>query len=884
MKNFNKILLVIMIFTTYELNAQQLAFPSAEGFGKYASGGRNGTVYHVTNLNDTGPGSLRDAVSAPDRIVVFDVGGVINITDRIVIHKNVTVAGQTAPGDGIVIYGNGIALNDDSGNSIIRYIRIRMGKNGDSGKDAVGISAGTNYMFDHVSVSWGRDGTFDINGSGIDDISIQDCIISQGINNSNHSTGGLMQSGKFSVIRTLWIDNKTRNPKGRGPIEFINSVLYSWREHGFIMGDTEGVSECNLIGNYFISGPESAADSYITGTTPSFALYPSDNWLDDNKDGTLNGTELSAAGGGYKTATIKSTPFGYYGVNTLLSASDAVDHIISHAGASLSRDAVDKMLIEQLSSFGTLGGIIDTEDDNGISGGVGIVNNGTKPLDTDGDGMPDAWEDSNGTNKSVDDAMTISVNGYANIENYVNSINEALPFLKYPVNISGSAISPSEILLEWTNVEDSADQLIIEYGVTVTDFTDTITIAGDAISTTITGLQSGTTYHFRIMAVNSSLESAYSEVVSVQTEAVAIPPVACSSPSPANAGTFSFLDDAILTWDNTTTDLGGTLYYDVYFGKSLETMIQVATHQTKKSHFVGALDVSQTYYWRVSVSNDLGSTAGDTWSFTTASESKDRVLYIPFDETSGYFAQNLAGPNDANAFDMTPSWEPGIKGNCLYFDAFVEFGSMVVPSYSEIEMGTSPFTISLWYKSSVGDIPDSYLFHKGTHSVDHGPTGTGKWIGIQYVAGNRLTFAIDDNSTKTDLNITSPDQYFDGEWHHFVGMRDVSNDLLKVYIDGVKIGEKTDNTGDITEIAELVLGNNNFNFNNPFLGSLDELEIYNDALSDDEVTYLYNNTPASVFQASANPLALHVYPNPFTNILVINTPDEIARIIYSKYY
>jgi pectate lyase len=192
MMYLNKIIPIAMIFSACELNAQQPAFPSAEGFGKYATEGRNGTVYHVTNLDDSGPGSFRDAVSQSNRIVVFDAGGVIHISSRIVIQRNVTVAGQTAPGDGVTIYGNGIALNDNSGNDIIRYIRIRMGKNGDEDKDAVGISAGTDYMFDHVSVSWGRDGTFDINGTGIDNISIQDCIISQGINNQNHSTGGLI--------------------------------------------------------------------------------------------------------------------------------------------------------------------------------------------------------------------------------------------------------------------------------------------------------------------------------------------------------------------------------------------------------------------------------------------------------------------------------------------------------------------------------------------------------------------------------------------------------------------------------------------------------------------------------------------------------------------
>ena len=108
--------------------AQLPAFPGAQGFGRFATGGRGGEVYHVTNLNDVGAGSFRDAVSKPNRIVVFDVGGVININERIVVYRNIYVAGQTAPGGGITIYGNGLAFNGSSGNNIIRYIRIRMGK------------------------------------------------------------------------------------------------------------------------------------------------------------------------------------------------------------------------------------------------------------------------------------------------------------------------------------------------------------------------------------------------------------------------------------------------------------------------------------------------------------------------------------------------------------------------------------------------------------------------------------------------------------------------------------------------------------------------------------------------------------------------------------
>lgn len=403
--------------------SQQLAFPGAEGFGRFATGGRGGSVYHVTNLNDAGPGSFRDAVSQPNRIVVFDVGGVIHISSRIVVHKNITIAGQTAPGDGITIYGNGIAFNDDSGNSIIRHIRFRMGAEGDVTKDAVGISAGQNYIFDHVSVSWGRDGTFDINGSTIDNITIQDCIIAQGVNIDNHSTGGLMQSGKFSLIRTLFIDNKTRNPKGRGDHEYINNVVYNWGTYGYILGgstsSTETLARANIIGSYLISGPASSGGAFTEGTS-LFHAYVSGNYIDLNRDGILNGG--LALTSQYAGITIETSPYDYPGVDTVFSAEEAYYYVLENAGASIVRDEVDKYLISELESLGTKGKIIDTETENGIVGNVGIVKGGVAPLDSDKDGIPDTWEYYYGLNpySNSDQNEDNDSDGYTNVEEYLN--------------------------------------------------------------------------------------------------------------------------------------------------------------------------------------------------------------------------------------------------------------------------------------------------------------------------------------------------------------------------------------------------------------------------------------------------------------------------------
>ena len=166
------------------------AFPGAEGFGALATGGRGGAVYHVTTLNDSGPGSFRDAVSRPHRTVVFDVAGIIHLAARVSVASNITIAGQTAPGDGIVIYGNGVSFSG-ANQAIVRYVRFRMGVNGDRGKDAVTIANGHDMIFDHVSVSWGRDENFSISGP-VTNVTIQDSIIAQGL--QPHSAGGLIKT------------------------------------------------------------------------------------------------------------------------------------------------------------------------------------------------------------------------------------------------------------------------------------------------------------------------------------------------------------------------------------------------------------------------------------------------------------------------------------------------------------------------------------------------------------------------------------------------------------------------------------------------------------------------------------------------------------------
>ncbi|KAF3939549.1 hypothetical protein ABW19_dt0210364 [Dactylella cylindrospora] len=396
------------------------AFPGAEGLGAEAVGGRAGTHYLVTNLNDSGAGSLRDAVSVAGRIVSFAVGGTINIDSRIVVAARVTILGQTAPGDGIATYGNGWSFSN-AHNAIVRYIRIRMGKGGDSGKDAITIADGDVMIFDHVSVSWGRDETFSISGTATS-ITIQNSIIAQGL--ETHSCGGLMETdGGISLFRNLYIDNKTRNPKVKGVNDFTNNVVYNWGGGGgYIAGDSDGQSRANIIQNYFISGPSTSITAFTRGNA-NFQGYVKDNYYDPNQNGVLDGTILGASSSNYGGMVIVSTRFDYPGPANLMSAPDALTYVLANAGCSKVRDAVDKRLIQEVQSWGTSGQLISDETASPMSYNPSALNGGTRWVDTDGDGIPDDAEIRMGTDPNRHDSMEDKDgNGYKNIEDWANSL------------------------------------------------------------------------------------------------------------------------------------------------------------------------------------------------------------------------------------------------------------------------------------------------------------------------------------------------------------------------------------------------------------------------------------------------------------------------------
>lgn len=421
----------LVMCTSVAAAERTVSFPGAQGFGALASGGRGGEVCHVTNLNDDGPGSFRDAVGKPGRTVVFDVGGVIRINSRLQVASDITIAGQTAPGDGITVYGERVAFSD---NNIVRYIRFHGSIDMPRGGCTLIIDNLKNAIFDHVSVAWGRWDNLHIKGAS--DITLQHCIIAEGID--PQMFGALIERpDNITIHHCLWSNNQSRNPKGKAKLQYFNNVVYNWRVSGFVGGHSAADHFQDLINNYFIAGPNSN-NNFVAGFTATDHVYHSGNHVDLDKDGVLNGRLVTdadfvktapapgsrtASGESMKAAnpTLMPKPTNASPVPVVIEdAAAAYEKVLARAGASLRRDAVDARQITHVRSLGKQGAIILRESD---AGGQPEVKGGPAPKDSDGDGMPDAWEMANGLDPNdPSDAQKLTASGYTNLENYINGL------------------------------------------------------------------------------------------------------------------------------------------------------------------------------------------------------------------------------------------------------------------------------------------------------------------------------------------------------------------------------------------------------------------------------------------------------------------------------
>jgi pectate lyase len=417
------------------------AFPGAEGFGTDTPGGRGGQVCAVTNLEDSGPGSLRSCVDlAGPRYVVFRTGGTIVLRSRLnVVQPYLTIAGQTAPGDGITLRMDPAAGTDlgtmdvTTHDVVIRYLRFRPGNGGTGGSsdDALAIvNPGVrNVVVDHCSFSWAVDenvNTYD----GTTDITISNSIIAEGLNNARHPLGahskGLLAGGvdahNVSIHHNLFVSNVDRNPQvsGVAVADVRNNVVYNYGEGSgtgvTLLSSSKGQARMNWVGNFYKPGPGSnparAEFATYTGTSGD-----TQQWYGEGNARWTPGGVLPARVG--ESVGQVGSPFPAPPVRTT-SAEQAYVDVLAGAGASRVRDAVDERLVAEVQNGG--GSFKD------VAGPYPNLAAGTAAVDSDGDGMPDAYEDAKGTNPKVADATgDRNGNGYDDIEDWFNSMLSAKP-------------------------------------------------------------------------------------------------------------------------------------------------------------------------------------------------------------------------------------------------------------------------------------------------------------------------------------------------------------------------------------------------------------------------------------------------------------------------
>lgn len=410
-----------------------LAFPGADGFGKFTTGGRGGKVLVVTNLNDNGPGSLRDMIQKKEpRIIVFAVAGNIKLESSLDInYGNLTIAGQSAPGGGITLQGYPIKVKGD--NVIIRYIRSRLGDELKVQDDAMSAIRVKDVIIDHCSLSWATDecGSFYDN----ENFTLQWTILSESLNKSihekgEHGYGGIWGGKRASFLYNLLADHNSRNPRFNGAryhkepakewVDFRNNVIYNWKGNSSYAGE-EG--QYNIVNNYYKAGPatKSNRDRIVEPYEPYAKFYVNGNVVAGFENVTLDNS-LGIQGVDPSQVEVNEV-FDFAGVNTM-SAKDAFKVVLENAGANYSRDTIDKRIVEEVASgenqFG-INGIINSQSE---VGGWPMLNQGKAKLDSDQDGMPDEWETKNGLDpKNSSDSKGFDLDkNYSNVEVYLNSL------------------------------------------------------------------------------------------------------------------------------------------------------------------------------------------------------------------------------------------------------------------------------------------------------------------------------------------------------------------------------------------------------------------------------------------------------------------------------
>lgn len=442
-----------LLFSSAFAEDRLIAFPGAEGYGRFASGGRGGDVYHVTNLADSGEGSLRAAIltqqTGVPRTVVFDVGGTIRLKKELRIEgaSGLTLAGQTAPGGGITLRDHGIRFYKCS-DIIVRYLRFRLGDESRSSEDVITLGSESgpcrNIIFDHVSATWGIDGIMDTDH--LANFTLQWCLLGEALHDSTHyekKPHAMLMSfrktqGHVSLHHNLLFSSRDRHPTlGGSPppmasaeaiFDFRNNVIYNWEGACNL-----GTGRFNIIGNYWRPGPntkpyeqemplqpKAEAQNVTTGFLAGNVFESKPEWSADNQ----LAFQWGVRGGKYfgevtpQKFNLPAELLSHGERPATQSAEAAYDLVLARAGASKVRDAADERVITGVKA--RTHRRIDSQRE---VGGWPKLAHGVARKDSDGDGMPDDWEEANQINpRDPADAQARQRDGYTNLEHWLNAL------------------------------------------------------------------------------------------------------------------------------------------------------------------------------------------------------------------------------------------------------------------------------------------------------------------------------------------------------------------------------------------------------------------------------------------------------------------------------
>ncbi|WP_158289567.1 fibronectin type III domain-containing protein [Paenibacillus flagellatus] len=513
------------------------AFPGAEGGGKYATGGRGGDVYYVTHLNDSGPGSFRDAVSQSNRTILFQVSGTIELQSMLfVTASNLTIAGQSAPGDGITFKKHTVVFQGD--NLIVRYLRFRTGDEAGVDMDGVTGRFRKQLVFDHISASWGSDESASFYQNT--DFTMQYSTVAQTIVLSNvagkgfHGYGGIWGGDNATYYYNLLAHNDSRNPRFSGKsMDVRNNVIYDWGYKSMYGENERG----NMVNNYYKAGASTQVQDRMAEAELGSSIALTGNKSVRRDGGLSSSSHPNNFAGIYKNPQLfVATPYAMPNPSPQDSPDAAYGKVLNYAGASLKRDSVDRAVVNDvMNGTGSViytanavtpeeQALLDEKRATKVTLQWPALQTAEVPADTDGDGMPDVWEREHGLNPNdpLDGKADFTGDGYTNLEKYLNELTidtfpegvvPAVPKVAIagaPSGLRAQALDRDSIRLDWTPVAGATGYHVYRAGSANGTYAKLTSAALTAPTFTNDGLTAGTGYAYKVTAVTAGGESALS--------------------------------------------------------------------------------------------------------------------------------------------------------------------------------------------------------------------------------------------------------------------------------------------------------------------------------------------------------------------------------------